>query len=138
LLQEIESVDTSIGDIVNALKDRGIYDDTLIIITAKHGGSPIDPTRYVADGANTPATLLGTRIPYSESPLNPTGIGATEDDVSVLWLKKGESVTSAVELLEQNATAIGLGQIYYGPSLALNYNVGGWGRGRIRGRRTLS
>jgi arylsulfatase A-like enzyme len=122
-------VDTSIGDIVNALKDRGIYDDTLIIITAKHGGSPIDPTRYVADGANTPATLMGTRIPFSESPLNPTGIGATEDDVSVLWLNKGESVPSAVELLQQNATAIGLGQIYYGPTLWLNYNVGGWNAG---------
>lgn len=130
LLQEIESVDTSIGDIVNALKDKGIYDDTLIIITAKHGGSPIDPTRYVADGTNTPATLLGTRIPFSESPLNPTGIGATEDDVSVLWLNKGESIPSAVELLEQNATAIGLGQIYYGPSLALNYGVGGWEPGQ--------
>src|SRR5271163_3306684 len=130
LLEEIESVDTSIGDIVNALKDRGIYDDTLIIITAKHGGSPIDPTRYVANGANTPATLMGTRIPFSESPLNPTGIGATEDDVSVLWLNKGESVPSAVELLEQNATAIGLGQIYYGPTLALNYGVGGWAPGQ--------
>ncbi len=130
LLQEIQSVDTSIGDIVNALKDRGIYDDTLIIITAKHGGSPIDPARYVADGANTPATLMGTRIPFSESPLNPTGIGATEDDVSVLWLNKGESVPSAVELLEQNATAIGLGQIYYGPTLALNYGVGGWAPGQ--------
>ena len=130
LLEEIQSVDTSIGDIVNALKDKGIYDDTLIIVTAKHGGSPIDPARYVADGTNTPATLLGTRLPYSESPLNSTGIGATEDDVSVLWLNKGESVSSAVELLEQNAAAIGLGQIYYGPSLALNYNVGGWGPGQ--------
>jgi hypothetical protein len=30
-----------------------------------------------------------------------------------------------VALLESNATAIGLGQIYYGPSLWLNYNVGG-------------
>jgi hypothetical protein len=130
LLQEIESVDLSIGEIVNALKDKGIYDDTLIIVTAKHGGSPIDPARYVADGANTPATLMGTRIPYSESPLNATGIGATEDDVSLLWLNKGESVTSAVDLLEQNATAIGLGQIYYGRSLALNYNVGGWAPGQ--------
>jgi hypothetical protein len=130
LLQETQSVDTSIGDIVNALKDKGIYDDTLIIITAKHGGSPIDPARYVANGANTPATLMGTRIPFSESPLNPTGIGATEDDVSVLWLNKGESVPSAVELLEQNATAIGLGQIYYGPTLALNYGVGGWAPGQ--------
>jgi len=125
LLKEIEFVDASIGDIVHALKAAGIYDDTLIIVTAKHGESPIDPGLYVADGSNTPATLLGTAIPFSESPLNSTGIGATEDDVSVLWLKKGASVNSAVELLEKNAAAIGLGEIYYGPSLYLNYNVGG-------------
>ena len=125
LLKEIEFVDASIGDIVNALKDAGIYDDTLLIVTAKHGESPIDTSQYVADGTNTPATLLGSAIPYSESPLNATGIGATEDDVSVLWLKEGESVTAAVELLKNNATEIGLGEIYYGPTLALNYNVGG-------------
>jgi hypothetical protein len=125
LLKEIEFVDASIGDIVAALKDHGIWDDTLIIITAKHGESPIDPALYVADGSNTPATLLGSAIPYSESPLNPTGIGATEDDVSVLWLNKGASVDAAVALLESNPAAIGLGQIYYGPTLALNYNVGG-------------
>jgi hypothetical protein len=129
LLSEIEFVDSSIGEIVNALKSAGLYDDTLIIITAKHGESPIDPTRYVADGSNTPATLLGTAIPFSESPLNPTGIGATEDDVSVLWLNKGASVSAAVELLETNAAAIGLGEIYYGPTLAINYNVGGLGPG---------
>jgi hypothetical protein len=125
LLKEVEFVDASIGDIVNALKNAGIYDDTLIVVTAKHGESPIDPAAYVADGANTPATLLGTAIPFSESPLNSTGIGATEDDVSVLWLKKGGSVNSAVELLEKNSAALGLGQIFYGPTLALNYNIGG-------------
>jgi hypothetical protein len=125
LLKEVEYVDTAIGEIVSALQAAGIYNNTLVIITAKHGDSPIDPTRYVADGANTPATLLGDLIPYSESPLNPTGIGATEDDVSVLWLKKGVSVTTAVKILENNAAAIGMGEIYYGPSLWLNYNVGG-------------
>jgi hypothetical protein len=125
LLHEIEFVDASIGDIVSALHHSGIFDDTLIIITAKHGESPIDPKSYVADGTNTPATLLGSAIPYSESPLNTTGIGATEDDVSVLWLKPGASVDAAVELLEKNSAAIGLGQIFYGPSLALNYNIGG-------------
>jgi Type I phosphodiesterase / nucleotide pyrophosphatase len=129
LLKQIQFVDASVGDIVNALKDKGIYDDTLLIITAKHGDSPIDPNRYVADGANTPATLLGPAIPFSESPLNSTGIGATEDDVSVLWLNKGASVDAAVTLLEANAGALGLGQIYYGPSLALNYGVGGLGPG---------
>jgi hypothetical protein len=127
LLKQIEFVDASIGDVVNALKDSGIYDDTLIVITAKHGDSPIDPTRYVANVPNTPATLLGSSIPFSESPLNSTGISTTEDDVSVLWLKQGASVDAAVTLLESNAAAIGLGQIYYGPTLALNYGVGGTG-----------
>jgi hypothetical protein len=130
LLNEVEFVDASIGQIVSALQAAGLYDDTLIIVTAKHGESPIDPTLYVADGSNTPATLLGPAIPFSESPLNSTGIGATEDDVSVLWLRKGASVTAAVNLLEKDAAAIGLGQLYYGPSLALNYNVGGLGPGQ--------
>src|ERR1700678_3492102 len=130
LLKEIEYVETPIGEIVSALQAAGLFSNTLIIITAKHGDSPIDPTRYVANGANTPATLLGDMIPFSESPLNPGGIGATEDDVSVLWLKKGVSVNAAVKILEQNATEIGLGEIYYGPTLALNYNVGGLGPGQ--------
>jgi Type I phosphodiesterase / nucleotide pyrophosphatase len=125
LLHEIEFVDAAIGDIVGALRSAGIFEDTLLVITAKHGASPIDTSLYVADGSNTPATLLGNAIPFSESPLNTTGIGATEDDVSVLWLKPGASVPAAVELLESNAAAIGLGEIYYGPSLWLNNNVGG-------------
>jgi hypothetical protein len=50
----------------------------------------------------------------------------------VLWLVPGASITDAVQLLEQpaNAAAIGMGEIYYGPSLALNYNVGGLGPGQ--------
>jgi hypothetical protein len=130
LFQEIRFVDASIGKIVGALKQAGIYDDTLLIITAKHGDSPIDTAHYVADGTNTPATLLGSAIPYSESPLNTTGIGATEDDVSVLWLNQNASVSDAVALLEQNAAAIGLGEIFYGPSLAVNFAVGGWDPGQ--------
>jgi arylsulfatase A-like enzyme len=118
-------VDASIGDIVGALKSEGLYDETLIVVTAKHGESPINTSQYVADGTNTPATLLGSAIPFSESPLNATGIGATEDDVSVLWLNKGASVTAAVALLQGDANLIGLGEIYYGPTLALNYNIGG-------------
>lgn len=132
LLEEIEYVDTAIGIIVEALKTAGIYDDTLLIITAKHGESPIDPSRYVADGTNTPATLLAEAglIPFSESPLNTNGIGATEDDVSVMWLKRGASVSTGVKILESNAMAIGMGEIYYGPTVALNYNVGGFAPGQ--------
>jgi hypothetical protein len=128
LLDEFKFVDASIGAFVNELKAQGLYNSTLIVITAKHGQSPIDPTRYVpqANVGTTPATLLASAgcIPFSESPANPTGIGPTEDDVSLLWLNSSCTTLSAVQMLESDpsATGIALGQIYYGPSLILNYN----------------
>src|SRR6202011_5487604 len=91
LLDEFKFVDASIAAFVDELKDKGLYDSTLIVITAKHGQSPIDPSRYIPQKKNgtTPATLLSKAgyIPFSESTENPTGIGPTEDDVSLLWLK---------------------------------------------------
>jgi hypothetical protein len=128
LLAEIQFVDASIGAFVNELKAQGLYDSTLIIITAKHGQSPIDPNRYVSQLINgtSPATLLSNAgyIPYSESTNNPTGIGPTEDDVSLLWLNNSSETAASVQILEANASATGiaLGQIYYGPSLSLNFN----------------
>lgn len=135
LLKEIEYVDAAIGDMVNALKDAGKFDNTLIIITAKHGQSPIDPNLYKAvpgktNNGTSPANVLQNLLPFSESPANQTGIGPTEDDISLLWLKPGTNVDSAVETLEQNTSAIGLGQIFYGPTVALNYNMPGLGPGK--------
>jgi hypothetical protein len=39
-------------------------------------------------------------------------------------------MTTAVGVLNSHATAIGLGEIYYGLTVALNYNVGGWEPGQ--------
>ena len=131
LIQEIQFVDASIGKMVDELKDTGALDSTLIVITAKHGQGPIDPHRFFpipghsGDNGTTPATLLANLLPLSESPLNPTGIGATEDDVSLLWLKDSSQTASAVATLEENGSKIGLGTIFYGPSLAMNYNPPG-------------
>ena len=127
LLNEFQFVDASIGAFVSELKKQGLYDSTLIVITAKHGQSPIDPSRYVGQTINgtSPATLLAQAgyIPDSESPLG-SGIGPTEDDVSLLWLKSPSDTLASVSILEANAapTGIALGQFYYGPSLTINYN----------------
>lgn len=134
LLSEIEFVDASIGDMINALKDTGHFEDTLIIITAKHGQSPIDPLLYSAHpgktgNGTTPATVIASLLPFSESPLNPTGIGATEDDISLLWLQNSANVTTAVNMIEASKNAVGLGQLFYGPTVALNYNTPGTGPG---------
>jgi arylsulfatase A-like enzyme len=131
LLSEIEFVDDSIGEMVDELKDRGLYESTLIIVTAKHGQSPIDPNLYQAvpgknNNGKSPANVLGNLLPDSENPLNPNGIvGPTEDDVSLLWLKSASDTATAVNMIESNAKAEGLGQLYFGPSVALNYDVPG-------------
>ena len=129
LLNEFQFVDASIAAFVNELNNQGLLDSTLIVVTAKHGQSPIDPARWVAQTTNgtSPATLLSNAgyIPFSESTNNPTGIGPTEDDVSLIWLNSSANTDAAVAILEANASAttgIGLGQIFYGPSLSLNYN----------------
>jgi hypothetical protein len=128
LLGEIKFVDASIDAWVDELKAKGLYDTTMIVITAKHGQSPIDPSRYVSQLINgtSPVTLLSNAgyIPYSESTNNPTGIGPTEDDVSLVWLKSPSDTEASVKILEDNAAASGiaLGQLYYGPTLALNFN----------------
>jgi hypothetical protein len=127
LLSEFQFVDASIGAFVSELKAKGLYDSTLIVITAKHGQSPIDPSRYVSQLINytSPATLLSNAgfLPPSES-TNGGQIGPTEDDVSLLWLINSSSTDAAVNILEANASATGiaLGQIYDGPTIVLNYN----------------
>ena len=129
LLGEFAFVDASIAAFVDELKDKGLYNSTLIVITAKHGQSPIDPSRYVPQTkvGTSPATLLDNAgyIPFSEAPSNPTGIGPTEDDVSLLWLKSSSDTAASVAILEKNASATGiaLGQIFYGPSLTINYTA---------------
>jgi hypothetical protein len=131
LLSEIQFTDDALGEMVTKIKDRGLFESTLIIITAKHGQSPIDPNRYLPipghSGLNgeSPADLIANLLPFSESPLNPTGIGPTQDDVSLLWLANSANTLAAVDTLETNAAKAGIGQIYYGPSLALNYNTPG-------------
>jgi|HubBroStandDraft_2_1064218.scaffolds.fasta_scaffold02684_9 hypothetical protein len=136
LLGEIAFADASIGKMVAALKKNGVYDSTLIIITAKHGQSPIDSARYTGISAagpvtTSPATILDAAgcLPLSESPSNPTGIGPTEDDVSLIWLNSTCSTPSAVSMLRAQSPATtniaGIGQIFAGPGIAQIYNAPG-------------
>jgi arylsulfatase A-like enzyme len=131
LVSEIQFVDASVGEWVNELRNQGLLDTTLIVITAKHGQSPIDPNRFFPipgpNGNNgmSPANLIAQYLPLSESPLNPNGIGPTEDDVSLLWLTSPTNTTTAVGILEQNAAEAGIGQIYYGNSITTMFNAPG-------------
>ncbi|HEY8033775.1 MAG TPA: alkaline phosphatase family protein [Methylocella sp.] len=136
LLSEIQFVDASIGKIISALKTAGVYSSTLIVITAKHGQSPVDSSRYTGITSagpvtTSPATILDNShcLPLSESPSNPTGIGPTEDDVSLIWLNNSCTTGMAVASLESQSPAstniAGIGEIFSGPALTQLFNAPG-------------
>jgi arylsulfatase A-like enzyme len=125
---EITFVDASIGVMVKALEARRLLNSTLIIITAKHGQSPIDPARYVPqlNVGSSPATVLAHAgcIPDSGSPLTP-GIGPTEDDISLIWLLPSCTVNFAVTQIEQAASELAIGEIFVGSNFTTMFSTPG-------------
>jgi hypothetical protein len=130
MLNEIEFVDAGIGQMVTELNKQGLLESTLIIITAKHGQSPIDPHQVFKTKVNSPAHLLSTMLVGSlrpsEDPAGPD-IGPTEDDVSLLWLTNSSPLLthSAVSVLESHSAVDGVGEIFYGSSLTTMFKAPG-------------
>ena len=62
-----EFVDAAIGQMVAALKNQNLLDSTAIIITAKHGQSPIDTNRFFPIpgpfGNERQTAVLNPRVP---------------------------------------------------------------------------
>ncbi len=111
-------------------------DSTLIVISAKHGQSPIDSARYLGISTKpgdpittSPATILENLLPFSESPANRTGIGPTEDDISLLWLKHARDTTKAVVMPESQSPTTkniaGIGEIFWGSAIGQMFNLPG-------------
>jgi hypothetical protein len=129
LLKEIQFVDNAIGLMVAELKSRHLIDSTLIIISAKHGQSPIDSSRFLkVKKPNDPASILDAFLPASESQSGGQ-IGPTEDDVALLWLTDSTQTATAVALLQSLSPATnniaGIGEIFWGPAIGLMYNLPG-------------
>jgi hypothetical protein len=129
LLKEIQFVDNAIGLMVAELKSRHLIDSTLIIISAKHGQSPIDSSRFLkVKTPNDPASILDAFLPASASQSGGQ-IGPTEDDVALLWLTDSTQTATAVALLQSVSPATsniaGIGEIFWGPAIGLMYNLPG-------------
>ncbi len=112
LAGEIQFVDRSIGQMIDALEDRGLLRKTLIIIEAKHGQSPIDRTKRVAldDGAVI-AAPIGANFAFDIA-----------DDGALIWLKdnSGHKTADAVAALNAEPGDVsGIGELLSGPQLSL-------------------
>ena len=130
MLAEIQFVDAAIGQMVDALNHEGLLNSTTIIITAKHGQSPIDANRFFpipghsGNNGTPPSGIIGAFLPAVYNDPN-NGLGLAEDDISQIWLADSSRTADAVTALENASTAIGLGQILYGASVNTIFNPPG-------------
>ncbi len=123
LQQEVEYVDKSIGKMISELSKQGLLSSTLIVISAKHGQSPIDPNRVLRIPADNASDEPPSQV------LSPGGVGpgfpvvqADEDDISMLWLADQTQTTADVAILAANESLYGQGEIFAGPALDLIFN----------------
>jgi hypothetical protein len=91
----LDHTDQSLNKFISELRRERIWDSTLVVLTAKHGQSPIDPSlRQIVDKNIIPnlvnsvqAGLLGQ---------------STEDDVALIWLNDQSKTNDVVAKLNAN------------------------------------
>ncbi len=111
-----ERVDSQIGRIVGELGKRGLGDSTWIIVTARHGQTPMHDQVF--------------------RPVNPAGIEAiaraaahgelalvTADTVGLVWLKHPDATAAVLKAYRAKMTGMGIGEIYSGQKLRLIMNT---------------
>jgi hypothetical protein len=108
LAQEFDFVDQSLRTIVGELKSQRLYDSTLIIVSAKHGQSPIDGSERRGIGGGQLAATIGSADAFDIS-----------DDGSLIWLTDSSLRPSVVALLSQPSSqqALGIQEIFADASL---------------------
>lgn len=106
--------DQLIADIVAALRQRKLLASTLIIVTAKHGNGPVDPTelRHINRRALKEAV---------ESVLPGTIAAITADQAALIWLRDAAQTEAVALLYQQNKARLGLREVWYGDALAQHF-----------------
>src|SRR5207248_4857882 len=128
----LQKTDEALGSMIQALKDQGIYDSTLFIVSAKHGQSPINPVKinkpgHFADlvaalpdaGTNTAAIAIANANACSTDSCG----FVQDDDIALIWLQGQNIGTQQVaDYLNNNANALFIEEVLGGAELKLKFN----------------
>ena len=109
LTSALQFVDDSIGRMVTALKKNDEYGQTTIILSAKHGQSPIDGASLtrIADGKILDQLNAAWAAAHPDA-VQPLVASSSDDDGMLLWFSNGDRTTAA------DAFATGFLQSYDG------------------------
>ena len=129
----LEKTDQALGKMIEALRETGLYDSTLFIVSAKHGQSPINPKKVnkpghfadlvaaLPDGGTNPAAIAINNAGNNCS-TGPCGF-VQDDDIALIWLQ-GQNVTASqvAAYLNSNVAPLFIDEVLAGNELTLKFN----------------
>jgi Type I phosphodiesterase / nucleotide pyrophosphatase len=133
LAYALDAVDSDLDSIVDALKQQNLYESTLIIITAKHGQSPINPVKVNKPGhfadlvaKLTPANgaeiaALKTLNIAANCGSGPCGF-VQDDDIALVWLQDQTQTASVAALINNHAKELFVDEVMAGDEIKLKFN----------------
>ena len=129
----LNAVDSDLDLIVDALQQRNLYESTLIIVTAKHGQSPINPVKVNKPGHF--ADLVATVTPANSAEtaaLKTLNIAANcgsgpcgfvqDDDIALIWLQDQTQTANVAALINNHAKELFVDEVMAGDEIKLKFN----------------
>src|SRR5258708_7860791 len=131
----LKKADDALASFIKALKAQGIYDSTLIIVTAKHGQSPINPVL-----TNKPGHFADLVAALPDASTDPGGIAIAnanacstapcgfvqDDDIALIWLSPPDQAAGKPQplpdYLNNNPTPLFIQQSLASPVTNLLFN----------------
>jgi len=127
----LEKTDNALAMMIQALKDQHLYESTTIIVTAKHGQSPINPAKvnkpgHFADlvaslpdaGTNPAAQVIANAAACTTGPCG----FVMDDDVALIWLPDQKQTQLVADYLNANVQALFIDEVMSGDELKLKFN----------------
>ena len=127
----LQKTDGALGSMIKALKQQGIYESTLFIVSAKHGQSPINPVKvnkpgHFADlvaalpdaGSSAAAAVIANAAACSTGSCG----FVQDDDIALIWLQDQSQTKIVADYLNTNAKALFIDQVLAGDELRLKFN----------------
>ncbi len=127
----LQKTDAALGSMITALKNRGLYESTLFIVTAKHGQSPINPVKVnkpghfadlvaaLPDAGTNPAALAIAAA--NNCSTGPCGF-VQDDDIALIWFQTPGMDQAVKNYLDTNAVALFAEEVMGGAELTLKFN----------------
>jgi len=127
----LDATDAALASMISALKARDLYESTVIILTSKHGQSPINPVK-----TNKPGHFADLVAALPDSTTNPAAIAITsagncssgpcgsinDDDIALIWLADQSMDAQAQAYINANALPLFVDETMGTNELTLRFN----------------